>query len=256
MIPILFMNSQRLVCNLIQETLPQIKHIEYWSDGCAGQYKILKNVINLCNYANDLGFHAIWSFFGTSHGNSPCDAIRGTTKKKIARTSFQIPVMNQILTFKAVEEFCKKKIVGMLFCSIYKKEMVQVREVLDGRYLLGDTVPGKTSCHYFEPSSITSIKGKQLNNEYVHTIKDHSFFVLPTVSEIALTLKPNDYATSIFDDCWWLVLVDSINLEEKDATFKFMHPHGPTNNFYWPHNDDIGYVPFNNFIKTVKTPQC
>ena len=28
---------QRLVCNFIQETLPQIKHIEYWSDGCAGQ---------------------------------------------------------------------------------------------------------------------------------------------------------------------------------------------------------------------------
>ena len=35
-----------------------------------------------------------------------------------------------------------------------------------------------------------------------------------------------------------------------------MHPHGPTNNFYWPHTDDMGYVSFNKFIKTVIIPQC
>ena len=52
------------------------------------------------------------------------------------------------------------------------------------------------------------------------------------------------------------MLVDSIIVEEKDVTCKFMHPHGPTNNFQWPHGDDMGYVPFNRFIMTVETPQC
>ena len=51
-----------------------------------------------------------------------------------------------------------------------------------------------------------------------YTIKDHFFSALPTGSDIALTLKPNDYATYIFGGFWWLVLVDSINLEEKDVT--------------------------------------
>ena len=76
---------QRLVCNFILETLPQIKHIEYWSDGCAGQYKNFKNLMNLCNHVNDFRFHAIWSFFATSHGKSPCDGIGGTVMRKIAQ---------------------------------------------------------------------------------------------------------------------------------------------------------------------------
>ena len=103
---------------------------------------------------------------------------------------------------------------------------------MDGRYQLGDTVPGNRSCHHFGPSSTTLIKGKQLSDEHVYTIKDHSFSALPTASEIALTLKPNDYATCIFDGFWWLVLGDSINVEEKDVTCKFMHPDGPTNNIH------------------------
>ena len=221
-------------------------HFEYWSDGYAGQHKNLKNLINLCNHVNNFVFHAIWSFFATSHGRSHCSAIGGTMKRKIARESLQIPVTKQILIFKAVEEFCKENIVGMIFFSIYKKDMVHVTEILDARFLLGDTITGKTSCHHFESSSTTSIKGKQLSNEYVYTIKDHSFPGLPTASEIVLTLKP----TCFFDGFWWLVLVDSIDVAEKAVTCKFIHPHGPNNNFYWPHTDDMEYVPFNNFIKT------
>ena len=122
--------------------------------------------------------------------------------------------------------------MGITFFSIYKKDMVEVREVLDARYSLGNTVPGTRSCHHFEPSSTTLIKGKQLSDEHVYTIKDHSSSALPTAGEIVSTLKPNDYATCIFYGFWWLVLVDLINAEEKDATCTFMHLHGPTNNFH------------------------
>ena len=109
----------------------------------------------------------MWSFFATSHGNSHCGAIGGTMKRKIARESLQIPITKQVLIFKVVEEFCKEKIVGINFFSIYNKDMEHVTEILDARYLLGDTITGKTSCHNFEPLSATSIKGKQLSNEYL-----------------------------------------------------------------------------------------
>ena len=95
-------------------------------------------------------------------------------KRKIAQTSLQRPVTNQTLSFKVVEEFRNENIVGITFFSIYEKDMVQVRKVLDARYLLGDTVPGTKSCHHFEPSSTTSIKGKQLSDQHVYTTKDHS----------------------------------------------------------------------------------
>ena len=41
---------------------------------------------------------------------------------------------------------------------------------------------------------------------------------------------------------------NSINVEEKDVTYKFLHPHSPINNFHWPRTEDKGYVPFNKFI--------
>ena len=161
-----------MVCNFIQETLPQIKHIEYWSHGCAGQYKNFKDLMNLCNHVNDFGFHAIWSFFATSHRKSPCDGIGRTVKSKIVTASLQRPITNQSLTFNAVEEFCKENVVGITFFSIYKKDMLQVREVLDARYSLGDTVFGARSCRYFEPASTTLIKGKQLSDEHMCTLSN------------------------------------------------------------------------------------
>ena len=105
--------------------------------------------------------------------------------------------------------------------------MVQVREALDASYLLGDTVPGYRSCHYFVSSSTTLIKAKQHSDEHVYTVKDQSFSAIPTVSEIALTFKTNNYVTCIFYGFWWLVLVDSINNDEKVVTCQFSYLHGP-----------------------------
>ena len=128
---------------------------------------------------------------------------------------------------------------------------------MNARYWLGDTVPGTRSCHHFEPSSTTLIKEKQLS-EHVYTIKDHYFSALPTASEIVLTLKPNDYATCICGGFWWLVLVDSINVEEKDVAWCGMQVNASSWSnkqysltLYWWY----GHVPFNKFIMAVETPQ-
>ena len=156
--------------------------------------------MNLCKYANA--------------AKSPCDGIGGTVKRKIAETSLQRLVTIQIQTFQAVDKFCNENIAEITFFSIYKKDMVQVREALDARYLLYDTVLGTRSCHHFESSSTTSVKGKQLTDEYLYI----TFSAMLTTSEIALKFKPNDYATSICDGFWWLVLFDSISIEEKNVT--------------------------------------
>ena len=210
--------------------------------------------MNLYNHLNEFRFDTIWSFFATSRGKSPCDDIGGRVKSKITQANLQRPVINQILTFTAVEEFRNENIVGITFFSIYKKNMVQFREVLDARYSLKAIqflAPEVAINHHFEPSSTISIKGKQLSEKHVYTIKDHSFSALRTVSEIVLTLKPNDYAACIFYRFWWFVLGDLINLEVNDMAYNFMHPHCPINNFHWPCTDDMRYVPFNKFIINV-----
>ena len=231
-----------------------ILSIDYVSDGCSGQHKSYKALLNLCHHKLDFGLDATWAFFATSHGKSPCDGIGGTVKRKVLRASLQRPVTNQILTFRVVEEYCKSSIDGITFLTIDKEDMVAVRERLEIRYQLGDTVPGTRSCHHFIPTSQYTIQGRQLSVDTTIFI-DHSFLDMPApLTETLESLKPNDYITCIFHGHWWLVLIESVNKEEKDLTCKFLHPHGPTNQFHWPDNDR-GWVPLSRVIMKVQTPR-
>ena len=63
---------QKIVTKWIKENLSNIKSIEYCSDGSGNQYKNYKNLVNLCHHKKDFQMDAIWSFFATGHGNSPC----------------------------------------------------------------------------------------------------------------------------------------------------------------------------------------
>ena len=53
----------RLTCNYIKETMPQVRDIEYFSDGCTGQYKNYNNFLSLCYHKSKFGLDATWSFF-------------------------------------------------------------------------------------------------------------------------------------------------------------------------------------------------
>ena len=77
---------------------PNVSMIHYFSDGCAGQYKNCKNVINICFHKKDFFTNCSWIFFATSHGKSPCDAIGGTVKRITAKASLQRTIEKQILS--------------------------------------------------------------------------------------------------------------------------------------------------------------
>ena len=66
-----------------------INKVHYFSDGCAGQYKNCKNMLNQTYHFKDFGITVTWSFFATSHRKSPCHGIGGTIKRLTARESLQ-----------------------------------------------------------------------------------------------------------------------------------------------------------------------
>ena len=219
---------------------PQIKSVDSFNDGCAGQHKNYKAFLNLCHHKSDFDTDAIWAFFATSHGKSPCDGIGGTVKRKIRRASLQRPVNNQILTFRAVKEYCKSFIEVITFLMIDKEDMVAVKDNLKPQYELGDTVPGTRSYHHFVPTSQYTIEGKQFTVDTTVFIT-YSFLDMPAPqNETIESLKCNDYITCYFDEFWWLVLIEVVNKEEKDVTCKSLHSHGPTGQFQWPRGDDRG----------------
>ena len=115
------------------------------------------------------------------------------------------------------------------------------------------TIPGTRICHHFEPISTNGIRGKKFSCDN-SIIIDHLFVknaaqILPEVNVL-----PNDYATCIFYDEWWVVLIEAINFEEQDATCNFMHPTGKADYYYWPETLDRAYAPLNKFITVLDAP--
>ena len=58
----------------------------------------------------------------------------------------------------------------------------------------------------------------------------------------------------MYDNNWWIGLVQSVNFEEGDVEINFMHPHGPTSQFHWPSRNDICYVPMDKLLCKISTP--
>ena len=52
----------------------------------------------------------------------------------------------------------------------------------------------------------------------------------------------------------WLGLILSVNEPQLEVNVKFMCPHGPSPSFYWPEQDDICTIPYNQIIGTIDTP--
>ena len=122
---------QRQTCEYIKKALPNVTLLEYFNDGCAGQYKNFKTFLNLCYHSSDFGFvqsgASSLPVMG-SHGKSPCDGLGGTVKRLLLRASLQRPVNDQILSFDKVMTFCTTSIKGITFFEISKDDMASVRE--------------------------------------------------------------------------------------------------------------------------------
>ena len=114
---------QKLLIDYMKINYPHITMLFYFSDGCAGQYKNRKNLINLCHHHDNFGLDAEWIFFATSHGKSPCDGIGGFVKRHVAKRSLQHPLNNQILDHKAMINLCIEEIKDIEFIEISQEEI-------------------------------------------------------------------------------------------------------------------------------------
>ena len=103
------------VCEYVKGNYTHITNVKYFFDGCTGQYKNLKNFLNLCHHYSDFNLEAEWNFFATNHGKFAVNGIGGIIKRLTARASFQRPYNNQILSSEAVYQFCSKTTENILF---------------------------------------------------------------------------------------------------------------------------------------------
>ena len=230
-----------------------MKKFEYFSDGCAGQYKNFKNLSNLTFHEADFGIKAKWTFFATSHGKSACDGIGGTVKRLTKRASLQRPYGNFILTVEAMLDFCIENIPNINFVHIGKTDMVDVRKKLEARFQIGRTIPGTRSFHHFEPFGPYTVCYKRTSDS-----KDFAatFNISGGGNQLILLkdLQANEYIACHYEKQWWIGIIEEVSSEEQDVLVNFLHPPGPARNFLWPKRPDTCWIPVTDVITKLQIP--
>lgn len=107
--------------------------------------------MNLCLFQRDFNLIAIWHFFATSHGKSPCDALGGSFKRN-ARNWNMKNATNPIDSAKKLYEFglsIKDSKVHFVYCS--KSEHEAIEKSYQKRFNQAKLVEGTQSFHSFTP---------------------------------------------------------------------------------------------------------
>ncbi|GBM47417.1 hypothetical protein AVEN_175596-1 [Araneus ventricosus] len=65
----------------------------------------------------------------------------------------------------------------------------------------------------------------------------------------------HDYVVCVYEENWWIELISKLNKEEGDYLTAFMHPHRPSETFYWPERQDECPVPSQHILCVILTPE-
>ena len=231
---------QSVLSENIKVSFPHLNHNEYYSNGCAAQYKTSK-VFSIFHFIDlILGLKLVGHFFfATSHGKSPCDGIGGVVKRKLANASLGRPQNNQILTAKDAFLYCRENITGITFFYAHAHEAQTVRNDLKSRFEKGSTVPGTRSFHWFSSQFVGSISYKRVLND--SSISGTHYFFESPVKFSASDIKKMSYIACVYDKKWWVGLVEEVD-KDNDIYVNFMYPFGPLKTFFCPAREDKCHV--------------
>ncbi|GBL77172.1 hypothetical protein AVEN_12796-1 [Araneus ventricosus] len=76
-------------------------------------------------------------------------------------------------------------------------------------------------------------------------------------SAILQRLEPSlhNCVACVYEESWWIELVSELNKEEGDNRIAFMHPHGPSETFYWPERQNECPFLSQHILCVVETPE-
>lgn len=148
---------QKKILSSLVEGYPAIDHIDFVSDGCAGQFKNRFTLSNLLYSNEDFGVSGNWHFFPTSHGKSPADGVGGAFKRSVYNRALsgQFSVYNAKDFVDCGTTFAKK--TRILLSSA--NEMSAYKTLLESRWKNVKIIKGTRESHFFAPSE----DGQHLN---------------------------------------------------------------------------------------------
>lgn len=240
----------QVVVNSLKLLLPNLKHLHYFSDGAASQYKNHKNFTNLAHHSTDFAITAEWNFFATSHGKSPCDGIGGTVKRLAARASLQAPRQGQILNSESFFQWCRSNISGIEFIFVSSEEIEEHGHAISDRLATGRTIPGTRSHHKFVPTP-DGLKMFRLSADTLSTMISRE----KSASDLKHSdLKQGQYVAVVYDVKWYIACIERKCIENEDIYVSFMHRCEPSQNLFWPERKEESWVPLIHVLTRVSVP--
>lgn len=240
----------------IKSTVPELKHIHFFTDGCGGQYKNYKMFYNMAHMESDYGVTASWHFFATSHGKNACDGIGATVKYQARRASLQRISDNHITTPRDLYNFtCSitDKIVPIWLPSTTIQENQGGQ---DERMKNASTIGGTRDCHNVTVSGGNIILKRTSEcarpmetHQYMSDIRPHQ----PQAAPETVRVQPGAEVAFIYDDDWYVGTVLEVSeLEGDDVKIKSLSPKGPAASFIYPSRDDVFWAPVSSVVSVVE----
>ncbi len=237
----------------VKETWPIVSNIEYFSDGCGGQYKNCKNFFLLCKHNENFALNASWSFFATSHGKSSCDAVGGAVKRAVTAESLRrakpedvpIKTVSEFMNFCTGREESGKTKVSHF--ELKKEDILRKREEV--AKLDPKTVDGTRSFHQFVPLSSFVIGCKRVSSD-----QDYSLEFDFREEFIPITLISNTFFACVIDNQWFPVFVTAVKEEEKEleAIILSCQTINKKKFFEWPNVASTTFIPFRHALLEAK----
>lgn len=237
--------QKRLISD-VKAVVPSVTKIIYFSDGAASQYKNKKNFINICHHYNDFCLEVEWNFFASCHGKNACDGVGGTTKREVAKASLQRAYTNQILSPKEMYDYCSEKIPGISYVFVPSQEVQDNELVLKKRFENCKTLPHTREKHRLVPVDVNMIRCYRTSKSTEY----EDLMVTCRKSYECLTFQSDDYIACIYDEKWWLAVIQQVSLENSDVLVKFFHPAGPRTSFKIS-TSDIVWVPVSKILRKL-----
>ena len=126
---------------------------------------------------------------------------------------------------------------------------------LQDRFLKAKTVKGTQQYHRFVPVSKSSLHAYKLSRQedqpdLAHTSSSQD----EEETNPSIDIKEQSFVCCMYDSFPWIGMVDEISDEFGDYHVKFMHPHGPANQFSWPAKEDTCWVGEENILCQINAP--
>ena len=91
----------------MQDNYPDVRHLDYVTDGAPQHFKSNKSILNLTHHHQDFGIAASWTFSFTAHGKSSVDGIGASIKYRATGRVLSGDQTDAILTPRELLSFCQ-----------------------------------------------------------------------------------------------------------------------------------------------------